>query len=173
MKSDFPLIVFLFCPKTMTNAKLWEEMWKLHYRRTHWIGIDQKQAAKKRRINLVLESKKKPSSWEIYSSSTLVMNWQLNCLEVYKTVENQTDYIFKQWEQGISISRVEEVSRRVSGGKTVLADDIWLRYSRDTNVYIRYFKVSKSNRQCSIKYKQDMNIEQSLFWPYCEKWICL
>ena len=144
----FSLDSLSFLPEDYDKCEAMRKMWKLHRRTQHWIGIDQKQAAKKRRINLVLESKKKKtSSWEIYSSSTLVMNWQLNCLEVYKTVENQTDYIFKQWEQGmmtslviiaISIYRVEEVSRRVSGGKTVLADDIWLRYSRDTNVYIRY-----------------------------------
>ena len=89
----------------------------------------------------MLESKKTFVVGDLLSS-TLVMNWQLNCLEVYKTVENQTDYIFKQWEQGMMTSLViiaisnlrveEEGEEYLNGGKTVSDDDVWLRYSTYT-----------------------------------------
>ena len=62
----FSLDSLSFLPEDYDKCEAMRKMWKLHRRTQHWIGIDQKQAAKKRRINLVLESKK-PSSWEIYS----------------------------------------------------------------------------------------------------------
>ena len=134
----FSLDSLSFLPEDYDKCEAMRKMWKLHRRTQHWIGIDQKQAAKKRRINLVLESKKTFVVGDLLSS-TLVMNWQLNCLEVYKTVENQTDYIFKQWEQGMMTSLViiaisnlrveEEGEEYLNGGKTVSDDDVWLRYS--------------------------------------------
>ena len=137
----FSLDSLSFLPEDYDKCEAMREMWKLHRRTQHWIGIDQKQAAKKRRINLVLESKKTFVVGDLLSS-TLVMNWQLNCLEVYKTVENQTDYIFKQWEQGMMTSLViiaisnlrveEEAEEYLNGGKTVSDDDVWLRYSTYT-----------------------------------------
>ena len=54
----FSLDSLSFLPEDYDKCEAMRKMWKLHRRTQHWIGIDQKQAAKKRRINLVLESKK-------------------------------------------------------------------------------------------------------------------